>query len=112
LSEYDTLLSLENKRNDYLRFEYHYLRDRYDGYRIWSRFKLSQSWAALFETRSAENKTLDSIYGLEYFAQCWSIRLNVEDKSKQSGKKSKMEYSLLFTLAGLGGLGGFEGSLD
>ena len=112
LSEYDTLLSLENKRNDYLRCEYHYLRDRYDGYRIWSRFKLNQSWAALFETRSAENKTLDSIYGLEYFAQCWSVRLTVEDKSKQNGKKSEIEYTLLFTLAGLGGLGGLEGSLD
>ena len=112
LSAYDTLLFLENKRNDYLGLEYHYLRDQYDGYRIRSRFKLNQSWAALFETRSSETKTLDSLYGLEYFAQCWSIRLNVEDKAKQNGKKSEMDYTLVFTLAGLGGLGGFEGSLD
>jgi len=112
LSEYDALLSLENKRNDYLRFEYHYLRDRYDGYQVRSRFKLNQSWAVLFETRSAETKTLDSLYGLEYFAQCWSIRFIVEDKAKQNGKKSEMDYSVLFTLAGLGGLGGFEGSVD
>ena len=88
------------------------MRDRYDGYQVRSRFKLNQSWAVLFETRSAETKTLDSLYGLEYFAQCWSIRFIVEDKAKQNGKKSEMDYSVLFTLAGLGGLGGFEGSLD
>ena len=112
LSAYDTLLSLESKRNDYLHLEYHYARDRFDGYRIRSRINLHHSVAALFETRSSETKTLESLYGLEYYARCWSVRFAVEDKSKQNGRKSKMDYTLLFTLAGLGRLGGFEGSLD
>lgn len=114
LSSYNVFILMKNKRNDYLRFGYHYVRDRLEVYNIKSRFNLSRSWAAFYETRHSgfHSKTLDTLYGLEYYAKCWSVRFNVEDKARQDGKDSEMEYGVLFSLAGLGELGGFEGSMD
>ena len=114
LSFYDAFLLMENKRDDYLRLEYRYVRDEIEGYRIKARFKINKSWSAFYETRRSEytSKTLDSLYGLEYYAQCWSVRFNVQEKAKQDGRDREMEYSILFNLAGLGTLGEIEGSMD
>jgi len=114
LSFYDAFLLMENKRNDYLRFEYRYVRDQIEGYRIKARFKINKSWSAFYETRRSEytSKTLDSLYGLEYYAQCWSVRFNVQEKARQDGRDREIEYSILFNLAGLGKLGEIEGSMD
>jgi len=114
LSFYDAFLLMENKRKDYLRLEYRYVRDQLEGYRIKARFKINKSWSAFYETRRSEytSKTLDSLYGLEYYAQCWSVRFNVQEKAKQDGRDREMEYSILFNLAGLGKLGEIEGSMD
>jgi hypothetical protein len=111
LTAHDTLVLL-NYKDSHLRFGYSYLRDTFDGFRINGRLRLTKSWVASYETRRSEYDTLDSLYGLEYFAQCWGVGFFVEDKSKKSGKKSDIEYSVLFNLAGLGKLGGFEGSLN
>jgi len=110
LSFYDAFLLMENKRDDYLRLEYRYVRDQIEGYLIKARFKINKSWSAFYETRHSEynSKTLDSLYGLEYFAQCWSVRFNIEEKAKQDGRDREIEYSLLFNLAGLGTLGKIE----
>jgi len=107
VSFYDAFLLMENKRDDYLRLEYRYVRDQIEGYLIKARFKINKSWSAFYETRRSEYnlKTLDSLYGLEYFAQCWSVRFNIEEKARQDGKDREIEYSLLFNLAGLGTLG-------
>jgi LPS-assembly protein len=111
LTAHDTMVLL-NYKDSYLRFGYSYLRDGFDGFRINGRVRLHKSWVASYETRQSDYKTLDSLYGLEYSAQCWGVGFFVEDKAKKSGKESDIEYSVLFTLAGLGKLGGFEGSLD
>ena len=105
---------MENKKNDYIRFGYSYVRDRLKVYNIKTQFRFSRSWAAFYETRhdGFDSKTLDSRYGLEYYAKCWSVRFNVEDKGSQQGKDSETEFGILFSLAGLGELGGFEGSMD
>ena len=113
LSSYNAFLLMESKRNDYLRFEYRYVRDQLEGYRIKTLFKINKSWSAFYETRRSEysSKTLDSLYGLEYYAQCWSVRFNIEEKAKQDGRDREMEYMLLFNLAGLGKLGEIGGSM-
>lgn len=114
LSSYNVFLLMEYRKNDYIRFGYSYVRDRLEVYNIKTRFNLSKSWTAFYETRHSgfDSKTLDSLYGLEYYAKCWSVRFNVEDKASQQGKDSETEFGILFSLAGLGELGGFEGSMD
>jgi len=64
---------------------------------------LHPSWITYFETRRSEfnSKTLDSLYGLEYVAQCWSLRLNYENQARQAGRDRETTYSFLFNLAGL-----------
>lgn len=114
LGFYDAFLLMENKRKDYLRLEYRYVRHQLEGYRIKARFKFNNSWSAYYETRRSEynSKTLDSLYGFEYYAQCWSVRFNIEEKAKQDGRDREMEYAILFSLAGLGKLGEIGGSMD
>jgi hypothetical protein len=41
------------------------------------------------------------LYGLEYVAQCWSLRLNYENQARQAGRDRETTYSFLFNLAGL-----------
>jgi LPS-assembly protein len=110
LSSYNAYILMQNKKDDYLRFEYRYRRDDLEGYRIKGRYKLHPSWVTYFDTRRSEfsSKTLDSLYGIEYLAQCWSIRLNFEEKAKQAGKDRETTYSFLFNLAGLSNWGKTE----
>jgi LPS-assembly protein len=107
LSSYNAYVLLQNKRDDFLRFEYRYRRDELEGFRVKGRFMLHPSWITYFDTRRSEfsSKTLDSLYGLEYLAQCWSIRLNFEEKAKQAGKDRETKYTFLFNLAGLSNWG-------
>lgn len=110
LTSYNAYLLMQNKKDDYIRFEYRYRRDELEGYRIKGRYRLHPSWIAFFDTRRSEfsSKTLDSLYGIEYLAQCWSIRLNFEEKAKQAGKDRETTYSFLFNLAGLSNWGKTE----
>jgi LPS-assembly protein len=110
LSSYNAYVLLQNKRDDFLRFEYRYRRDELEGFRVKGRLMLHPSWIAHFDTRRSEfsSKTLDSLYGLEYLAQCWSIRLNFEEKAKQAGKDRETKYTFLFNLAGLSNWGKAE----
>lgn len=110
LSSYNAYLLLQNKRDDFLRFEYRYRRDELEGFRVKGRFMLHPSWITYFDTRRSEfsSKTLDLLYGLEYLAQCWSIRLNFEEKAKQAGKDRETKYTFLFNLAGLSNWGKSE----
>jgi len=107
LSFYDFFMLVEDKRGDSLRFDYRYAKNELEGYRIESRFKITRSLFGFYESHRSEynNKTLDSYYGFEYFAQCWSIKFSVDDKAKQDGRDRETEYSVLFNLAGLGKLG-------
>ena len=95
----------DNEKGDYLRFGYSYLRDQYDGFLVRSRFQLFSFLVASFKTRQTSNKTLDTEYGLEYLAECWSVSFLLQDKSRQSGADSELEFSVLFNLAGLGNSG-------
>ncbi len=110
LNSYNAYLLLQNKQADYMRFEYRYRRDELEGYRIKWRYKLHPSWVAYFDTRRSEfsSKTLDSLYSIEFLAQCWSVRLNFEEKAKQAGKDRETTYSFLFNLAGLSNWGKSE----
>jgi len=114
LSWYNTYLFLKNKRDDYIRFEYRYVRDELEGYYIKTRLKLSNKLSAFYKGYHSEfnSSTLDSLYGLEYYAQCWSIRFSFQERAKQDGRDRESEYSILFNLAGLGKLGEFEGDMD
>ena len=103
ISSYNVYLMLMNKKFDYVQFEYRYRRDELEGYGIKGRYMLHPSWITYFETRRSEfnSKTLDSLYGLEYVAQCWSLRLNYENQARQAGRDRETTYSFLFNLAGL-----------
>jgi lipopolysaccharide assembly outer membrane protein LptD (OstA) len=92
-----------DKKFDYVQLEYRYRRDELEGYGIKGRYMLHPSWITYFETRRSEfnSKTLDSLYGLEYVAQCWSLRLNYENQARQAGRDRETTYSFLFNLAGL-----------
>jgi LPS-assembly protein len=113
LGLYNAFLLFQNKRNDYLRFEYRYVRDELEGYRVKLRYKINNSLSAFYETRHSEfnDKTLDSLYALEYYAQCWSVRFVVEENARQDGRDKEIEYAIMFNLAGLGEIGEIEGDL-
>ncbi len=112
LSEHNTMVFLDNQKDSFLRFGYAYRRDEFDGFRLNTRLRINKYWTASFDTRQSEYKTIDSHYGLEYFAQCWGVGFFVDDRAKSNGRKSDIEYSVLFNLAGLGKLGGFDGSMN
>jgi lipopolysaccharide assembly outer membrane protein LptD (OstA) len=112
LSWYDAILLMQNLRDDYLRLEYRYVRDSLDGFSIRSRLRLNESWVAFFETRRFQSKSLAYLYALEYYAQCWSVRFNIDANSKHDGRDKEIKYGLIFSLSGLGKLGGFEAEMD
>lgn len=113
LGSYNAFLLFQNKRDDYLRFEYRYVRDELEGYRVKLRYKINNSLSVFYETRHSEfnDKTLDSLYALEYYAQCWSVRFVVEENASQDGRDRELEYAIMFNLAGLGEIGEIEGDL-
>ena len=50
---------------------------------------------------------VESIYGVEYQAQCWTLALTVEDinQSPDGTQRKEVKYQVYFTLKGIGSVG-------
>jgi LPS-assembly protein len=54
-----------------------------------------------------DNTRVESIYGAEYQAQCWTLALTFEDinQSPDGTQRKELKYQLFFTLKGIGSVG-------
>jgi hypothetical protein len=93
---------------------YRYVRETLEGLHVRSKVKLSSAWDGFYEIRRNEffHTNLESIYGVDYNAQCWGIKFYYHEKPAQEGRKKENKFALIFTLTGLGEIASFSGSMD
>jgi len=114
LSYYNILVNLEDQRGDYFNIGYRYVREAIEGLHFRSKVKLSSAWDGFYEIRRNEfyHTDLESIYGLDYNAQCWGIKFYYRERPAQEGRKAENKFALIFSLTGLGEVGKFTGGID
>ena len=114
LSSYNVLVNFDDIRGDYLNVGYRYVRDAIEGLHIRSKVKLTNSWDGFYEIRRNEfsHTDLESIYGVDYSAQCWGIKFYFHERPAQEGRKAENKFALVFSLTGLGEIGKFTGGID
>jgi LPS-assembly protein len=114
LRYYNVLLNLIDKRGDYLDVGYRYIRETLEGFHLKSKVKLTNAWDGFYELRRNEffHTNLESIYGVDYNAQCWGIKFYYQERPAQEGRKSESKFALVFSLTGLGEVGKISGGSD
>jgi len=114
LSYYNILVNLEDQRGDYFNIGYRYVREAIEGLHLRSKVKLSSAWDGFYEIRRNEfyNTDMESIYGLDYNAQCWGIKFYYRERPAQEGRKRENKFALIFSLTGIGEVGKFTGGID
>jgi LPS-assembly protein len=114
LRYYNVLVNLIDKRGDSLDVEYRYLRETLEGLNLRTKIKVSNAWDGFYELRRNEffHTDLESIYGVDYKAQCWGIRFYYQERPAQEGRKSESKYALIISLTGLGEVFRMGGTLD
>jgi LPS-assembly protein len=114
LRYYNVLVNFKDIRGDYLDVGYRYVREAIEGLHVRSKVKLSSAWDGFYEIRRNEffHTNLESIYGVDYNAQCWGIKFYYHEKPAQEGRKKENKFALIFTLTGLGEIASFSGSMD
>jgi len=114
LRYYNVLVNFKDIRGDYLDVGYRYVREAIEGLHVRSKVKLFSAWDGFYEIRRNEffHTNLESIYGVDYNAQCWGIKFYYHEKPAQEGRKKENKFALIFTLTGLGEIASFSGSMD
>jgi LPS-assembly protein len=105
----DGLLRFKDKRDDSLYIQYRFTKDQIDQFNLFARVKTIHPLYLYGGIRYnlLEHTRVDSVYGAEYQAQCWSMGLVVEDRNRSPDgtQKKELKFEVYFNLLGLGALG-------
>jgi len=100
---FSTLLGFRDNRQDQLRVEYRYERDNLEDYIINGYLPVIPTLDIYGSARYSmlEKLMWESIYGINYHAQCWGIDFSI----KEDHRPYDLQFRLLLTLNGLGTIG-------
>ena len=110
LGVFNSSFILKDRRNDALLIGYNYTKDIAQGLNVYGRIKTIEPLyvygAILYNLLN--NTKVESIYGVEYQSQCWTLGLNIEDVSPSPDGTQRREFKVqvYLNLKGLGSLGG------
>jgi len=109
LDVFNAMLRLEDRRENFLRFEYRYSKDRIEEIDTSAGFGISENVGIFFENRKAQhaNRTLETIFGLNYHPQCWGTTLTYRIRPRTEGRDKETQIMVEFYLKGVGKVGGF-----
>jgi LPS-assembly protein len=99
-------IALNDTRGDSLAFVYRYTKNSVESAGIVGRVRATNSldvFAGLRENLF-DRTTLEKTIGLEYRSQCWSVEMSYSDLVNDRS------FTILFSLSGLGRVGGFSAS--
>jgi len=103
------LLLLKDLRKDLFQIQYRYTRDNVETINLDARIKTISSLYLFgsYRYNLFEKTRVESLYGLEYQAQCWSAGLVVEDINESPDGTQKKEFKINFyvNLLGFGSVG-------
>lgn len=123
---FNTLLYFQDRRKDFIGVEYRFSKkgfrevdsmtglelsvDEIEEINSRARIELSKEAGLFFENRQArhENRTLETIFGLDYHLQCWGTRLSYRIRPSTEGRDRERKFMIDFYLKGIGKVGGFK----
>jgi lipopolysaccharide assembly outer membrane protein LptD (OstA) len=99
----------KDRRNDAIQIGYFYTKDNFAAINGDARVKVLDPLYLFGGIRYdlLQHWRVESIYGAEYQAQCWTLGLMVEDRNRSpDGTQSKeLKFEVYFRLLGLGAMG-------
>ena len=107
LDGFNVYAALSDRRGDAFGVEYRFSRDEVETINLDFKVRL-QEWLDLFSTyhyNIFEERRIQSVYGLDFRAKCWGIRLSVEDKKGDARVEDEIDFRIQVTLTGLGSVG-------
>jgi LPS-assembly protein len=108
------LLLFKDLRNDLFQIQYRFTRDSVETINLDARIKTISSLYLFgsYRYNLFEKTRVESLYGLEYQAQCWSAGLVVEDinQSPDGTQKKELKINFYVNLLGFGSVGGHKPS--
>ena len=102
-STYNVLIGLKDERGDFLDLEYRDTKGQFENINTKLKVKLSDSVNLNVENRysTLEKLSLETIFGLNYKAQCWGVRGEYSDRVIENEDRREQRFMIFFSLAGL-----------
>ena len=107
---FNTLFRFNDRRGDFLRFEYRFSKDRDEAISTHADIKLSRDFGVFFQNRQArqEGRNLETTFGIDYHPQCWGTILSCRIRPGTEGRDRETKFMVEFYLKGIGKVGGLE----
>ncbi|MFH1624650.1 MAG: LPS assembly protein LptD [Pseudomonadota bacterium] len=104
---HNVLMGLKDERGDSLDFEYRNTRDQNEDINTKMKVKVSDSTDLNIENRYSKmnNLSLETIFGVDYRAQCWGARVTYSDRAIEDEDRREQRFMIMFSLTGLGKFG-------
>jgi LPS-assembly protein len=103
------LLHARDRRDDAVQVQYRYTRDNVKAINLDARVKTIDSLYLFgsFRYNLLDSWRVESIYGAEYQAQCWSVGFVIEDinSSPDGTQQKELKYQIYFNLLNIGSVG-------
>jgi LPS-assembly protein len=101
---YNVLIGLKDERGDSLDLEYRDTKGQFENINTKLKVKLSDSVDLNIENRysTLEKLSLETIFGINYKAQCWGIRGDYSDRVVENEDRREQRFMIFFSLTGLG----------
>ncbi len=109
LEVFNTLFRFQDRRGDFLRLEYRFSKDRLEEIDTHAKLKIFNDFGIFFKNRHNrhENRTLETIFGFDYYPQCWGTTLSWRIRPATEGRDRETKFLIEFYLKGIGKVGGF-----
>jgi LPS-assembly protein len=105
----NALVNVKDRRNDALQIQYRFTKDNVQELNLDTRLKTISPLYVFFSIRYnlLEKTRVESIYGAEYQAQCWTLGVIVDDRNRSPDgtQEKEMKFQVYFTLLGIGSMG-------
>jgi lipopolysaccharide assembly outer membrane protein LptD (OstA) len=102
-------LVVRDQRKDSILVEYRNTKDQIEELNVYARIKMIDAFSVYgaFRYNLLDNLWVESIYGLEYQAQCWSAGFDLDDiaATPDGTQRSELKFRLYVSLLGVGSLG-------
>lgn len=107
---FNTLVRFQDRRGDFIRVEYRFSKDRIEQIDTHAGVELGRNVGVFFQNRQArhDNRTLETIFGLNYHPQCWGTTLSYRVRPGTEGRDREKKVLVEFYLRGIGKVGGFQ----
>jgi len=109
LDIWNTLINIHDRRNDALQVEYRFTKDNVRALNVDARVKTIDPLYLYGGIRYnlLDNTRVETLYGVDYQAQCWRLGLTIEDinGSPDGTQKREFKFQVYFELLGIGAVG-------